>query len=49
MAQIAETPTLTSASFEELVREMIVRLGEDPPEKDWCVLQSVFTKSNTYS
>ena len=25
-----ETPTLTSASFEELVREMIVRLGEDP-------------------
>src|SRR5579885_2387371 len=25
-----ETPTLTSASFEELVKEMIVRLGEDP-------------------
>jgi GTP cyclohydrolase IA len=25
-----ELPTLTSASFEELVREMIVRLGEDP-------------------
>ena len=25
-----ETPSLTSASFEELVREMIVRLGEDP-------------------
>jgi GTP cyclohydrolase I len=25
-----ETPTLTSASFEELVQEMIVRLGEDP-------------------
>jgi len=25
-----ESPTLTSASFEELVREMIVRLGEDP-------------------
>lgn len=25
-----ETATLTSASFEELVREMIVRLGEDP-------------------
>jgi len=24
------TPTLTSASYEELVREMIVRLGEDP-------------------
>jgi len=25
-----EAPTLTSASFEDLVREMIVRLGEDP-------------------
>ena len=25
-----ETPTLTSASFEELVKEMLVRLGEDP-------------------
>jgi len=25
-----ETPTLTSASFEELVKEMIVRLGEEP-------------------
>ncbi|HEX4487112.1 MAG TPA: GTP cyclohydrolase I FolE [Terriglobales bacterium] len=30
MAQTLETPSLTSASFEELVREMIVRLGEDP-------------------
>jgi GTP cyclohydrolase I len=30
MAQTVETNTLTSASFEELVREMIVRLGEDP-------------------
>jgi len=25
-----ESPTITGASFEELVREMIVRLGEDP-------------------
>jgi GTP cyclohydrolase I len=25
-----ETPTLTSASFDELVKEMLVRLGEDP-------------------
>src|SRR5690349_3348035 len=24
-----ETPSLTSASFEDLVREMIIRLGED--------------------
>lgn len=30
MAQIIESPSLTSASFEDLVREMIVRLGEDP-------------------
>jgi GTP cyclohydrolase IA len=30
MAPPVETPTLTSASYEELVREMIVRLGEDP-------------------
>jgi GTP cyclohydrolase I len=25
-----ETSTLTSASFEDLARELIVRLGEDP-------------------
>lgn len=25
-----ETPTITSASFEELMREILVRLGEDP-------------------
>jgi GTP cyclohydrolase I len=30
MAQSVEPATVTSASFEELVREMIVRLGEDP-------------------
>ena len=30
MATRTETPTLTSASFEELMKEMIVRLGEDP-------------------
>jgi GTP cyclohydrolase I len=30
MAPRIETPTLTSASFEDLVREMIVCLGEDP-------------------
>jgi GTP cyclohydrolase IA len=30
MKQVTESPTLTSASFEELVREMVVRLGEDP-------------------
>ncbi len=28
--QSVESATLTSASFEELARELIVRLGEDP-------------------
>ena len=28
--QKSESPTLTSARFEDLVREMLVRLGEDP-------------------
>ena len=30
MKQAVENPTLTSATFEDLVREMLVRLGEDP-------------------
>ncbi len=30
MKPTLETPTRTSATFEELVREMLVRLGEDP-------------------
>jgi len=30
MKTSVETPTLAGASFEDLVREMIVRLGEDP-------------------
>lgn len=30
VSPLVEAPTLTSASLEELVREMIVRLGEDP-------------------
>ncbi len=30
MKPITEPATLTSATFEELVREMLVRLGEDP-------------------
>src|SRR5436853_1876767 len=33
MAKTTESPTLTSASFEEVVREMLVRIGEDP-ERD---------------
>src|SRR5919204_1268284 len=30
MPRSPETPTLTSATFEDLVREMLVRLGEHP-------------------
>src|SRR6201993_5013693 len=30
MKQTTETPTVTSASFEDLMREIIVRLGENP-------------------
>jgi GTP cyclohydrolase I len=30
MKSTAETPTITSASFEDLMREILVRLGEDP-------------------
>ena len=30
MTPAVESPTITSANFEDLVREMIVRLGEDP-------------------
>jgi len=30
MKQTTESPTITSASFEDLMREIIVRLGEDP-------------------
>ena len=30
MKPLIETPSLTSASYEDLVREMLVRLGEDP-------------------
>jgi GTP cyclohydrolase IA len=30
MTPQTQTPTLTSASFEDLVKEMLVRLGEDP-------------------
>jgi len=30
MKSIAETSSLTGATYEELVREMIIRLGEDP-------------------
>ena len=30
MKPTTEVPTITSATFEDLVQEMLVRLGEDP-------------------
>jgi GTP cyclohydrolase IA len=30
MKEIIESPTITSATFEDLAREMLIRLGEDP-------------------
>jgi GTP cyclohydrolase I len=33
---LIETPTLTDASFAELVHEMIARLGEDPSREGLC-------------
>jgi GTP cyclohydrolase I len=38
MKPLTESPTLTSAAFEDLVREMLVRLGEDPQRE--CLLQT---------
>jgi GTP cyclohydrolase IA len=48
MAQIVENPTLTSASFEELVREMIVRLGEDPSREGLVRTPERFHKAYEY-
>ena len=39
-----EPGTLTSATFEDLVHEMLVRLGEDPNRKAWLRLPNAFTK-----
>jgi len=42
--------TLTSATYEELVREMIVRLGEDPDREGLVSApRSVFIKPTTSS
>jgi GTP cyclohydrolase IA len=40
-----ETPTLTSATFEDLVREMIVRLGEDPTREGLTATPERVTKA----
>ena len=45
MKPAAENPTLTSASFEELVREMLVRLGEDPQREGLLRTPARFQKA----
>ena len=45
MKPAAENPTLTSASFEELVREMLVRLGEDPEREGLLRTPARFQKA----
>ena len=41
-----ELTTLTSASYEDLVREMIVRLGEDPSREGLAATPQRFTLDN---
>ena len=48
MKDIIETPTLTSASFEELAREFLVRLGEDPKREGLVRTPERFTKAFQY-
>jgi len=48
MKNTIETPTLTSATFEELARELIVRLGEDPNREGLTRTPERFTKAFQY-
>ena len=48
MKNIVETPTLTSATFEELTREFIVRLGEDPDREGLLRTPQRFSKAFQY-
>ena len=48
MKNTIETATLTSASFEELARELIVRLGEDPDREGLARTPERFTKAFRY-
>jgi GTP cyclohydrolase I len=46
--QKTESSTLTSARFEELVREMLVRLGEDPTREGLAATPERVHKAMTY-
>jgi len=48
MKDIAETPTLTSASLEELTRELLVRLGEDRNREGLLKTPERFSKAIQY-
>ena len=48
MKPTIETPTLTSANFEELVREMLVRVGEDPEREGLLQTPERYAKALQY-
>ncbi len=48
MKPIIDTPTLTSATFEELVREMLVRVGEDPEREGLLQTPERYAKALQY-
>ena len=48
MKDLIETPTLTSASFEELARELLVRLGEQPDREGLVRTPERYAKALQY-
>src|SRR5271166_3241108 len=48
MKDLIETPTLTSASFDELAREMLVRLGEQPDREGLVNTPERYTQALRY-
>src|ERR1039457_5150185 len=48
MRDLTETPTLTSASFEELAREMLVRMGEQPDREGLLKTPERFSQALQY-
>jgi len=48
MKPLIETPTLTSATFEELAREMLVRLGEQPDREGLARTPERYTQALQY-